>query len=89
MQNRQQSAQGNVPEHNDYAAEGTATGQMQEEVQQHVYLLGLGFTQEEARKLQHQRAHIYENDEMQQRLADDSRIHFARWLYEQGEINEK
>ncbi|GAC1394700.1 MAG: hypothetical protein NVSMB38_29270 [Ktedonobacteraceae bacterium] len=40
-----------------------------------------------ARRLQHQRAHVYENAEMQQRLADDSRMHFARWLYEHQQPN--
>jgi len=49
----------------------------------------MGFTLDEANKLRHQRTHIYENAEMQQRLADDSRMHFARWLYEHGEMNEK
>ncbi|GAC1666310.1 MAG: hypothetical protein PVS3B3_37450 [Ktedonobacteraceae bacterium] len=39
------------------------------------------------RKLQYQRTPLYEK--MQQHLADDSRIHFARWCYEQGEIKEK
>ncbi|HCI80399.1 MAG TPA: hypothetical protein DHW02_11990 [Ktedonobacter sp.] len=50
------------------------------------YLLATGFTQNEAIKLVHQRTHLYENSEMRQRLHDDGRIQFARWLYEHGEI---
>ena len=89
MQNRQQPFQGNVSESGQYAERSTSAGSMLEEQRQQEYLLGLGFTWDEACKLQYQRTHLYENVEMQQHLADDSRIHFARWLYEQGEINEK
>lgn len=60
-----------------------------EEREQLARLLSMGFTLDEANRLQHQRTHIYENAEMQQRLVDDSRMHFARWLYEHGEMNEK
>ncbi len=88
MQNRQQPFQGNVSEPGQCTDINTSTSGMQEEQRQQEYLLSLGFTWDEAQKLQHQRTHLYENAEMQQRLADDSRIHFARWLYEQGEINE-
>jgi hypothetical protein len=53
------------------------------------YLADQGFAWEEALKLINLREHLYEeNVEMQQRLADDCRMHFARWLYEQGEIKE-
>jgi len=89
MQNRQQPCQGNVSESGQRAESSTSTGSMLEEQRQQEYLMSLGFTWDETRKLQYQRTHLYENVEMQQRLADDSRIHFARWLYEQGEINEK
>ena len=89
MQNRQQQFQGNVSESNQRAEESISTGSMLEEQRQQEYLMSLGFTWDEIHKLQYQRVHLYENVEMQQRLADDSRIHFARWLYEQGEINEK
>ncbi len=90
MQNRQQQqqAQGNVSESGQRAEVGMSMSNMLEVQRQQEYLLGLGFTQDEVRKLQHQRAHLYENAEMQQRMADDSRIRFARWLYEQGEISE-
>jgi len=52
-------------------------------------LLDSGFAWEEAIKLLRMRDHLYENAEMRQRTADDSRMHFARWLYEQGEIGEE
>lgn len=52
------------------------------------YLLEVGFMWEEAVRLIHLREHLYENPEMQQRMADDSRMHFARWLYEHGEMSE-
>ncbi len=89
MHNRQQQFQGNVSESGQRAEGSTSTESMQEEQRQQEYLLSQGFTWDETRKLQHQRTHLYENVEMQQRMADDSRIHFARWLYEQGEINER
>ena len=52
------------------------------------YLLNAGFQGEEAMHLVHLREHLYDNSEMQQRMAEDSHMLFARWLYEQGEINE-
>lgn len=52
------------------------------------YLIENGFAWEEAVKLVHMREHIYSNTEMQQRIADDTHMQFARWLYEQGEFNE-
>ncbi len=88
MQNKQQSGQGNVSDSGQHAEIGVSTSSMLEEQRQQEYLLSQGFTWDEARKLQHQRTHLYENIEMQQRMADDSRIRFARWLYEQGEISE-
>lgn len=53
------------------------------------YLLERGFGWEEAEKLLALRDHLYDNDEMRQRMADDYRVHFARWLLEQGEISEE
>ena len=89
MQNRQQpSSQGNISESGQRTEGSTSTTSMLEEQRQQEYLMSLGFTWDQTRKLQYQRMHIYENLEMQQRMADDSRILFARWLYEQGEINE-
>ena len=51
-------------------------------------LLVLGFEWEEAVKLLDLREYLYDNDEMRERVANDSRMHFARWLYENGEIGE-
>jgi hypothetical protein len=51
-------------------------------------LMDTGFYWEEAVQLLHLREHLYENSEMQQRISEDLRMHFVRWLYEQGEINE-
>ncbi|HLQ30430.1 MAG TPA: hypothetical protein VK140_14455 [Ktedonobacteraceae bacterium] len=52
------------------------------------YLIEMGFVWEEAAKLLNLRDHLYENAEMRQRMAEDHRMLFARWLYEQGEITE-
>ena len=52
------------------------------------YLLESGFTPEEANKLVDMREHLWDNDEMRQRVANDYRMQFAVWLYEQGEIGE-
>jgi len=51
-------------------------------------LLAIGFDWEEAVKLIDLREHLYEGDEMNERLADNSHMLFARWLYENGEIGE-
>ena len=53
------------------------------------YLIDNGFVWEEAVRLVHMREHLYDNDEMRQRIADDAHIQFARWLYEQGEFTEE
>ena len=52
------------------------------------YLLEGGFVWEEAVKLVYLREHLHENGEMRQRMQDDCRMHFARWLYEHGEMRE-
>ena len=59
-----------------------------EEQRQIEYLLDLGFDCEEALNLIDMREHLYESDEMCERIANDSRMHFVRWLYENGEIHE-
>ncbi len=59
-----------------------------EEQRQVEHLLDLGFEWEEAMKLLDLREYLYDNDEMQERMADDSRMLFVRWLYENGEICE-
>ena len=52
------------------------------------YLINTGFLWEEAKMLLHLREHLYENAEMCQRITDDLRMHFARWLYINGEMDE-
>ena len=57
--------------------------------QRHVEdLMERGFLWEEAVKLVQLHEHIYDNAEVRQRMEDDEYIQFARWLYEQGVINE-
>lgn len=52
------------------------------------YLMNSGFVWEEAMMLLYLREHLYENPEMHQRMTDDLRMHFARWLYTNGEMTE-
>lgn len=52
------------------------------------YLIDNGFAWEEAIKLVYMREHIHDNSEVRQRVADDAHMQFARWLYQQGELNE-
>jgi hypothetical protein len=52
------------------------------------HLMETGFDWEEAAKLLNLRDHLYENAEMRQRMDNDSRLQFVRWLYEHGELNE-
>ncbi len=52
-------------------------------------LLNKGFVWEEAIRLVNLREHLYENMEARQRMADDCHIHFARWLYEHGELSDE
>lgn len=51
-------------------------------------LMKRGFLWEEAVQLVQLHEHIYENAEVRQRLEQDEYMQFARWLYEQGVINE-
>lgn len=98
MKNRPQPQPGGFSEHNERAAHHTPyTGHAGidrptshfSEVQMLLdYLLETGFALEEAEKLLDLRDHLYDNAEMRQRMTDDYRMHFARWLYEQQEINE-
>jgi hypothetical protein len=52
------------------------------------YLIDNGFVWDEAIKMIQMREHLYDNAEMQQRMADDAHLQFARWLLEQGELTE-
>lgn len=87
MKNRSQ-----FPEHNEpivrQAEPGASTISLPEEQMLLDYLIEMGFIWEEAVKLVDLREHLYENAEMRQRVANDCRMHFARWLYEHGEIKE-
>ncbi len=93
MANRTQSSSGGFSEYSserpvqDLECE-IATKEMSEERLFMEYLLEAGFEWEEASRLLHLREHLYENAEMRQRMSDDYRMHFAQWLYEQGEISE-
>ncbi len=91
MKNRQPSGGGSF-EHNERLLQHIKTGQhsegAKEEQIQLDYLMQVGFEWEEAVKLLNMREHLYENCEVRQRMADDLRTHFVRWLYEHGEISE-
>ena len=63
-------------------------GRISEEQMLMDYLIDAGFLLDEAIQLLDLREHLYSNTEMQQRLADDARMQFARWLYEEGELEE-
>ncbi|GHO87807.1 hypothetical protein [Dictyobacter formicarum] len=52
------------------------------------YLLDSGFQWEEAVTLLNLREHLYENAEMRQRITEDYRMHFVKWLYEHGLVND-
>ena len=68
---------------------GISSDHVREEQVQLDYLMESGFEWEEAVKLLCMREHLYENSEVRQRMADDLRTHFVRWLYEHGEISER
>jgi hypothetical protein len=91
MQNRQ-PFMGGFPEYNERAIQGAeiaaSTVGAPEEQMLLDYLIDIGFVWEAAAKLLNLREHLYENPEMRQRMAEDHRMLFARWLYEQGEITE-
>jgi hypothetical protein len=46
------------------------------------------FTPEEAERLRSVRTHLYENAEYLDRVLDEHRLRFARFLIEQGEISD-
>lgn len=52
------------------------------------YLLDSGFQWDEAVTLLNLREHLYENEEMRQRVTEDYRMHFAKWLYEHGIVSD-
>ena len=91
MKNNPYSSAGNSPEHNEPtvqdAERGPSTANNSEEILLD-YLIEQGFVWEEAMKLVRLREHLYDNAEIQQRMAEDNRMQFVHWLYEQGEIKE-
>ena len=88
-----QPPQGGLSEYNEHRVPSTSveatTGEAREEQMFLDYLLATGFEMDEARKLVEMREHLYENAEMRQRMTQDYRMQFARWLYEQGELGEQ
>jgi len=52
-------------------------------------LLATGFQWDEATTLLAMRENLCENPEMRQRMLDDHRMHFVKWLHEHGIIGEK
>lgn len=52
------------------------------------YLLDCGFLWEEAITLFNLREHLYENPEMYQRITDDYRMQFVKWLYEHAMVSD-
>ena len=92
MKNRSQSSMGGFSEYNERIAQSTeiegSTPKPSEEQMFLDYLIEMGFAWKEATRLLELREHLHENAEMRQRMSDDYRMHFARWLYEQGEIRE-
>jgi hypothetical protein len=98
MMNNRSTAAGGHSEYNDRAVrqqqqqqhaetETSTIGSFEEQMLMD-YLLEQGFAWNEAQKLMGIKEHFYENAEIRQRMQEDCRVQFARWLYEQGEISE-
>ena len=92
MKNKPQPSMGGFSEHNELSVQHaeikTSSLDLSAERMLIDYLIEMGFEWEEAAKILHLRDHLYENAEMRQRVAEDNRMQFARWLYEQGELTE-
>ena len=92
MSNSQQPSMGGFSDHNEPVAQPVELAQPildgTKEQTQLVTLMETGFMWEEAVKLMAMRENICENEEMHQRMSEDYRMHFARWLVEHGEISE-
>lgn len=76
-------------EHGKYIELGDLHERTRLEQQQVEHLMTRGFCWEEAVKLVKLHEHLYENAEVRQRMEEDDYLLFARWLYEQGAINEE
>jgi hypothetical protein len=92
MSNLQQPSMGGFPERNELVVQPVEVGYPVltgvKEQTQLASLMEAGFMWEEAVKLLNMRENICENEEMHQRMGEDYRMHFARWLVEHGEISE-
>ncbi len=89
MKNSSQSSEhGERPDRSVRQANGHFSTGMGNEQAQLDALMKSGFGWDEAVRLVYLRDHLYSNSEMQQRIANDHHMQFARWLYEQGELKE-
>lgn len=86
------SSMGGFSDYNEHSIQNTAKMYVQPDIAEHDVSLDMlveqGFAREEAEQLLLLREHLYENPEVLQRMSEDNRLLFARWLYEQGEICE-
>jgi hypothetical protein len=93
MKNASQPSMGGFYEHNERTVQHASIETLDDELYRERKLLDQlmkrGFLWEEAVMLLDLHDHLYENTEMRQRQAEDNRMLFARWLYQQGEITEK
>ena len=92
MDKKPQSPMGGFPEHNEPIVRDVDSklSMIEIEAEQALikHLLEMGFAWDEVMSLLVLREHLYEGAEMRQRMANDHRMHFARWLYEHGELQE-
>ena len=90
MKNAQDPA--GFPEHNEHLVQHAEKEGLRDSMPANQLLLDslmeAGFAWEEAVKLLQMREDLYDNVEMRQRMADDNRMQFARWLYERGDLSE-
>ncbi|GCE13907.1 hypothetical protein [Tengunoibacter tsumagoiensis] len=52
------------------------------------YLIHQGFQWDEAATLLTMKEHLYDNREMRQRMEDNYRMQFVKWLREQGQMSD-
>ena len=92
MDKKHQAPMGGFPERNEPTVQDVDSEltmiEMEAEQELIKHLLEMGFAWEEVMSLLVLREHLYEGAEMRQRMANDHRMHFARWLYEHGELQE-
>jgi hypothetical protein len=90
MQNPSQPARGKLSAQNERPQTPAAPAALDDELNRRLMeqLFTVGFRWQEAARILTLRENLYANSEMRQRQAEDGRLLFARWLYEQGEITE-